>query len=135
FVTAEGDCTDGGSAAHNGHVSGSHRSIKGEDRGVVAHDAIFYSRRAGERHIDVERTGSPLGHTRGRADQVSWSARAGAHAIADETRDLEGISGAGGLSQICFLNYHHQRLISRQVHREGVGGVEGGAAAGIAEIV
>src|SRR5207244_8484564 len=44
-------------------------------------------------------------------------------------------SGAGGLSQICFLNYHRQRLISRHVHREGVGGVEGGAAGGIAEII
>src|SRR6266702_3993520 len=72
FVTAEGNCTDGGSAADNSHVSGSDRSIEGEDSGVVAYDAIFNSRRAGERHVDVERTGSSLGHTRSRADQVSW---------------------------------------------------------------
>src|SRR5206468_10707417 len=71
FVTAEGDCTDGGSAADHGHVSGSHRSIKGEDSGIVTGDAIFNSRRSGERHIDVERTGPSLGYTRGRADQVS----------------------------------------------------------------
>src|SRR5439155_6780800 len=90
----------------------------------------------GERHIDVERTGSSLGHTRACAYQVSnRGARAGARAVPDETRNLESVSGAGGLGQICFLNYHHQRLVSRHVHREGVGGVEGGAAAGIAEII
>src|SRR5947208_4641242 len=116
FVTAEGNCSDCGSAADNGHVSGSHRGIKGEDRGVVAYDAIFNSRRSGERHVDVERTGSSLGHTRSRADQVSWGARTGAHAIADKTRDLEGISGAGGLIQICFIYYYHQRLLSRRLH-------------------
>src|SRR5947208_4202777 len=43
FVTAEGDCTDGGSAADNGHVSGSHRNIEGEDSGVVTSDSIFNS--------------------------------------------------------------------------------------------
>src|SRR4029450_3829646 len=80
FVTAEGNCCECSTAADNGHVSGSHRSIKGEDRGVVAHDAIFNSRQAGERHVDVERTGSSLGHTRSRADQVIWGARAGAAA-------------------------------------------------------
>src|SRR5262245_13203185 len=105
FVTAEGNCTDGGNAAVNGHVSGSHRSIKGEDRGVVSGDTIFNSRRAGERHIDVERTGSSLGYTRGRADQVSWSARAGADAVADETRDLKGIGGTRGLGRVCFLDH------------------------------
>src|SRR5947207_12992821 len=97
FVTAEGNCTDRGSAADNGHVSGSHRSIKGEDSGVVAYDAIFNSRRAGERHVDVERTGSSLSHTRGRAEQVSWSARAGAHAIADETGEPKVIRRSRGV--------------------------------------
>src|SRR5437870_285341 len=75
FVTAKGNCSDCGSAADNGHVSGSHRSIKGEDSGVVAYDAIFNSRRSGERHIDVKRTGPSLGYTRGRADQVSSRSR------------------------------------------------------------
>ena len=48
---------------------------------------------------------------------------------------MQGISGAGGLGEIHFLNYHHQSLISRYVYREGVGSVEGGAATGIAQIV
>src|SRR4029434_6535708 len=118
FVTAEGNCSDCGSAADNGHVSGSHWNIEGEDSSVVACDTIFNSRRAGERHADVERTGSTVGHTRGRADQVRRGARAAARAIADETRDLEGIRGAGGLAKVRFLNYHHQGLVSRHVYRE-----------------
>src|SRR4030095_12319545 len=56
-------------------------------------------------------------------------------AVADQARDLERISGAGGLSRVCFLDHDDQRLVSRHVHREGVSGVEGGAGAGIAEIV
>ena len=55
--------------------------------------------------------------------------------IANETRDLNGIGGAGGLTEIRFLNHHDQRLIRRHVYREGGGGVEGGAAAWIAEII
>src|SRR4029450_6992891 len=85
FVTAEGNCSDCSSAADNGHVSGSHRNIEGEDSGVVTSDSIFNSGRADERHVDVERAGASLSNTRGRADQVG-SARTGAHAVADETR-------------------------------------------------
>src|SRR5262249_2564672 len=46
-----------------------------------------------------------------------------------------GVGGASGLTEIRFLHHDDQRLISRHVHREAVGGVESGAAAGIAEIV
>src|SRR4029453_4645674 len=100
FVTAEGNCSDGSSAADNGHVSGSHRNIEGEDSGVVICDTIFNSGRAGERHVDVKRTGSTVGHARRRADQVSRGASAVAAAVADETGDLNGVGGAGGLIEI-----------------------------------
>src|SRR5215475_10695776 len=129
FVTAEGNCTDRGRPTRDGHCSGSHRNVEGEHSRVVAGDTIFNSRRAGERHVDVERTGSSLGHTRGRADQ--GSARARADAVADETRDLKGIGRTRGLSRVCFLDHDYQRLVSRHVYREGVGGVESGAAARI----
>src|SRR5436190_1828191 len=48
---------------------------------------------------------------------------------------LKGIGRTRGLGRVCFLDHDDQRLVSRHVHREGVGGVEGRAAAGIAEIV
>src|SRR5262245_18275050 len=54
FVTAEGNCADRGRATRDGHCSGSHWNIEGEDSGVVAGDAIFDSRRADKRHINVE---------------------------------------------------------------------------------
>src|SRR5215510_1847278 len=54
FVTAEGNCADRGRATRNSHRSGSHWYIEGEDSAVVAGDAIFNSRRADERHVDVE---------------------------------------------------------------------------------
>src|SRR4030095_8942708 len=86
FGTAEGNCADRGRATRKGHRSGSHWNIEGEDSGVVAGDTIFNSRWADERHVDVEGTGSSLGHTRGRADQIG-SARARAHAVSDKPRD------------------------------------------------
>src|SRR5882724_12741939 len=43
FVTAEGNCTDSGRSTRNGHCSGSHRNIEGEDSGVVTCDTIFNS--------------------------------------------------------------------------------------------
>jgi len=64
--------------------------------GVVARDAIFTSRRAAEWHVDVERAGSSLGHTRSRADQASWGARAVADTTADQAGDLDGVCRTRG---------------------------------------